>query len=161
VHDTDILLRELDRQKITETLLCFDELIANGVRGPRDIVFDPTAGAVVIDHEGAIGSNVLPGEAVANWIADRVLERTEQKHLPVLLKRLRAKAAALNDIELGPIPSAVQFDQSGVGTYMELLEFLRARLSELDRLLSQRVLPQQAYVKPLEDHDETGGVTGV
>jgi hypothetical protein len=161
VHDTDVLLRELDRQKMMETLFCFDELIANGVRGPRDIVFDPTAGAVIIDHEGAMGSDVLPGDAVTNWIADRVLERTEQRHLPLLLKRLRAKAAALNEVQLGPIPSAVQFEQRGVVTYTELLEFLRARLGELDRLLSQRVLPQQSYVKPSKDHDETGGATGV
>lgn len=161
INDTDILLRELDRQRVTETLFCFDEFIANSVRGPRDIVFDPTAGAVIIDHEGAMGPDVLPGDAVTNWLADRVLERVESKHLPALLKRLRAKAAALGEFQLGPIPAAVQFDQSGVGVYTELLEFLQARLGELDRLLSQRVLPQQTYVKPVEDTDETGGVTGV
>jgi hypothetical protein len=124
-------------------------------------VFDPVAGAVIIDHEGAMGSGVLPGDGVTNWIADRVLERIEQRHLPLLLKRLRAKAAALNEFQLGPIPSAVQFDQRGVSTYTELLEFLQARLGELDRLLSQRVLPHQSYVKPIEDTDETGGATGV
>jgi hypothetical protein len=161
MHDTDFLLRELDRQKITETLLSFDEFIANDVRGPRDIVFDPTVGAVIIDHEGAMGASVLPGDSVANWIADRVLERTEQKNRPLLLKRLRAKVAALNELQMGPVPSAVQFDQDGVSTYTALLAFLVARLGELDRLLSQRVLPQQAYVKPVEDTDETGRTTGV
>jgi hypothetical protein len=161
INDTDMLLRELDRQKITDTLFCFDEFIANSVRGPRDIVFDPTAGAVIIDHEGAMEATTAPSDTVTNWIADRVLERTEQKQRPLLLKRLRAKVATLHEVEMGPIPSAVQFDQGGVGAYAELLQFLQARLGELDRLLSQRILPQQSYVNPIEDTDETGRTTGV
>jgi hypothetical protein len=158
VMNTDVLLHALNSHRLTEGLCVFDELIANGVRGPRDIVIDPVHGPFVIDHEGAMENGVDFASAVTNWIADRVLERADSKALPQLLKRLRAKAAVLQGFEFNTVPSAVQFDQQGVETYRQLLEFLRARLSELDRLISSRVLPKQAYLQTneKEDRDASG-----
>lgn len=161
IIETEVLLRELDRQKVTDTLACFDEFIANGVRGPRDIVFDPSVGALIIDHEGAMSEATKPAAAVTNWLADRVLEQLEERQRPAFLKRLRSKAAFIRAVELAPIPGAVQFDQNGVAVYGELLKFLKDRMDELDRLLSQRVLPQQTYLKAEMDTNETGGVAEI
>jgi hypothetical protein len=150
VLDNDTLLEMLGRQKLTESLLAFDEFIANAVRGPRDIVFVPEHGAFAIDHEGAMEESTLADQSVTNWIADRVLERLDAKQRPLFLKRLRAKAAALHAVKLGAAPSAVQFDQRGVPLYNELIDFLKQRLTHLDRLLSERVLPGQAYIRDVD-----------
>lgn len=152
VMDNDTLLEMLERQKLSESLLTFDEFIANPVRGPRDIVFVPEHGALVIDHEGAMEESIRTDETVTNWFADRVLERLDTKQRPLFLKRLRAKASALHSVQMGAAPSAVQFDQRGVPLYNELISFLTQRLTHLDRLLSERVLPGQAYInESLED----------
>jgi hypothetical protein len=157
VLDSEVLLGLLETQKLRDPLATFDEFIANPVRGPRDIVFDPAHGAIIIDHEGAMEASTKPGQSVSNWLADRVLERLTTKDRPVFLKRLRSKAAALHSIGIGAAPSAVQFDQRGVPLYNELAAFLVERLTHLDRLLSERVLPGQAYIQEHPSEDDASG----
>ena len=162
INDTDILLRELERQKIADTLFCFDEFIANSVRGRAIGFTDQIRAFTQSPYVFTSFKNAHRYARYKDEEATYLLVRADPgADRSALLKRLRAKAAAISELQLGPIPSAVQFDQGGVSAYTELLEFLQARLGELDRLLSQRVLPQQSYVKPIEDTDETGRTTGV
>lgn len=161
VLDTEVMLELLDKQRLTEQICCFDELIANSVRSPRDILFDPEHGAVIVDHEDAMQASVKADDAVTNWLADRVLERTPADQRAQLLKKLRARSEAVHRMQLDVVPATVQFDQQGVPAYSELLEFLRQRLTHLDQLLSSRVLPAQGYlIAPNEDH-AAGGTTDV
>jgi hypothetical protein len=148
ILDIDLLLDALRHQKLEDALAAFDEFIANPVRGPRDIFYTPEHGLVVVDHEGAMEAATQPHQAVTNWLAERVLERLPPLQLPVFLKRLRAKVSVLHSSRFGAAPSAVQFEQSGVELYNGLVDFLQQRLSHLDRLLSERVFPGQAYLAP-------------
>lgn len=152
VLDLDVLISMLDRQKLCDPLITFDELIANPVRHARDVVFNPEHGALVIDHEGAMEPSTRADTAVTNWLADRVLERMDEKQRPVLLKRLRSKIAVAQAMSLGAAPSAVQLDQRGVPLYNELVNFLSQRLAHLDQLLSERVHPRQFYIHKSTDH---------
>lgn len=153
VRDIDTMLETLNKQHLVEKLWCFDDLVANSVRGPRDIVFHPEHGAAIIDHEGAMQEGVGPDETVTNWLASRVLERLPPDQLGLLLKRLRARAQSAHQMELTSVPASVMFDQRGVQLYTQLVEFLRRRLEHLDRLLSTRVFPEQAHLlAPPEQH---------
>lgn len=153
VLDLDVMFDLLDRLKLTEGTCVLDEWIANAVRGPRDVLFDPGSdqGAAIIDHEGAMESGVAADTAVTNWLAARVLERTDAKHRLALLKALRARATAAHKAELSLVPGTVQYVQDGMAVYTELLQFLQARLQHLDRLLSTRVLPEQRHLDESSD----------
>ena len=146
ILDSDLLIEALQRQKLVDPLVAFDEFIANPVRGPRDIVFTPENGAIVIDHEGAMEAATRSDQAVTNWLADRVFEAMPDRERPAFLKRLRARVVALHSARFGAAPSVVQFDQQGAALYNALIAFLERRLIHLDRLLSERVLPGQAYL---------------
>lgn len=161
VKNLDAMLQFMDKQKITEAVCAFDEFIGNGVRSPSDIVFNPSRGAAIIDHEDAMQASTRPDQAVTNWLAERVMQRTtaDQRHL--LLKKLRAKAQLAQDGQWDMVPAPVQFDQDGVPAYNQLLEFLRQRLVHLDRLLSTRVLPEQPYLSPHTNDHAAGGTTDI
>lgn len=143
VRDVELMLEMLDKLRLTEAAFVLDEWIANGVRGPRDLLFDPVSGAAIIDHEGAMEPGTPPDAAVSNWLAQRVLERTPEKQRSALLRTLRARAAAAHRARLDEAPGEVQFLQDGLRVYEELALFLAQRLAHLDALLSQRVLPEQ------------------
>lgn len=157
VRDIDVMLALLNRQQITDALCAFDEFIANDVRGPADIVFDPAGQASIIDHEGAMQAAVRPGQAVTNWLADRVLERMTDAERRRLLAQLRAKAQRAQRRQWNLAPAAAQFLQDGVPVCNQLLEFLLKRLAHLDRLLALRTLPEQPYLTPESDDHAAGG----
>jgi hypothetical protein len=149
----EAMIQALEKQRVLDTLFVFDEWIANPVRGPRDAVLDPEHGVMLIDHEGAMEELTKSDQAVTNWLADRVLATTAADSRHLLLKRVRAKAQLAQNAQIGLIPSAVQFDQDGVSTYRTLLEFLWARLTHLDRLLTTRILPNQGYLTETPEAD--------
>lgn len=155
VFDTDLMIEMLEKQKLTDRLCCFDELIANGVRSPRDVVFDAEYGVSIIDHEGAMESFTRPADPVTNWLASQVLTRITTDQRVLFLKRLRGRAAAAHRMTLGTPPAAVQFTQEGVPVYRKLIEFLQERLTYLDGLLSKRVLPDQHHISQTPQIDES------
>ncbi len=153
IRDVDFMLETLERLGLAEAACVFDEWIANPVRGPGDVLFDAELGAVFIDHEGAMEPQTSPDAAVTNWIAARIVDRVVPGKKPQLLKAIRARAAAAQRAQLGAAPSVVQMAQDGVAIYQSLLKFLSERLTHLDRLLSARVLPEQAYItKPTDNN---------
>lgn len=156
VFDTDLMIEMLEKQKLVDQLCCFDEWIANSVRSPRDIVFDPEHGLSIIDHEGAMEGSTRPSEAVTNWLASQVLNRISPDQRGLFLKRLRARADAAHRMSLGSPPAAVQFHQEGLPVYRQLVEFLKERLTHLDALLSGRVLPGQGHISEVSQRDESG-----
>lgn len=153
IHDVDFMMTTLERLGLAPAACAFDEWIANPVRGPGDIMFDSEAGAVFIDHEAAMDPLTAPDEAVTNWLAARMIERLAPGKRPDLLKAIRQRAAAAHQAQLGQVPSVIQIAQDGVVIYRSLLQFLAARLDHLDRLLSIRVLPEQAYLTELPTQD--------
>lgn len=143
VMNVNILMELLQQLKLTETACVFDEWIANSVRSPRDVLFDPGSGAAIIDHEGAMERDTRPDEAITNWLAARLLERTPDKDRPALLRALQARTAAAHRARLSEVPAQAMFVQDGQDIYLELLQFLEARLHHLNTLISKRVLPEQ------------------
>jgi hypothetical protein len=69
----------------------------------------------------------------------------------LLLRRLRGRLAAFKRVMFDGAPLAVGYLQDGAAIYQELVAFLIARLEHLDRLLSQRVIPEQLYLSPEPD----------
>jgi hypothetical protein len=158
IRDLDLLIGNLDRLKLSEAVCAFDEWIANTVRSPSDVLFDPERGAFLIDHEGSMESSTRPDSQVTNWLAMRLVERLKESERPALLRALRAKTTAAHRAKLEPIPGTVLVVPDGMLIYTALLTFLEKRLLHLDKLLSQRVLPNQMYLmeQPLAN-DETRG----
>lgn len=146
VRSRDILLEMLSALKIAEAVAVLDEFIANDVRGPGDIVFDPANSVWLIDHEAALRSNVTPQAAVTNWLGDRLRERTDFHHRDALLSAFRAQAVKVRKLQIGPVPGFLEKLHGGKDSYLRALEFLHNRLSSLDFLLSQRALPEQQYL---------------
>jgi hypothetical protein len=162
INDLASMLDSLEKLGLAPAACAFDEWIANPVRGPGDVMFDPEASAVFfIDHEAAMDPLTAAGAAVTNWIAARVLERTAPGKRMELLKAIRGRAAAAHKAQLGQVPSVVQIAQDGVTIYRSLLEFLAQRLSHLDRLLSLRILPEQGYLAQPPTEDATDRATDV
>lgn len=150
----DDLLQLLRRRKVADLLAVFDEWIANDVRSPSDLLVSPEGRLYLIDHEAALPDALDPGAQVTNWLATQLLEGLSNKDRTLLLRNLRARLPALMRVKLGQPPLAAQYSPDGVAIYTALLHFLRARLAQLDRLLSQRVLPEQGYLtetEPLQD----------
>lgn len=160
VRNLEVLIELLDKTKLTEAVCVFDEWIANSVRSSGDVLFDPDGRrAYIIDHEGAMESHTQPQSQVPNWLAMRITERVKPIDRPTLLHALRSKAVGAHRAKLDPIPSTVQAAQDGMIIYKELLMFLESRLQHLDRLLSQRVMPDQIYLiaqQPANDNEANG-----
>lgn len=161
ILDTDLMLQLIEKQKLTDQLCCFDELIANGVRSHRDVVFEPENGISIIDHEGAMEISTQASDSVTNWVATQVLSRLTVDQRVLFLKRLRARAAAAHRLTFGGPPLAVQFNQEGVPTYRKLVEFLQARLLHLDTLLSNRVFPEQRHIMENSNSNDSIRATDV
>lgn len=158
VRNLDLLIQHLDKLKLSEAVCAFDEWIANTVRSPSDVLFDPEGRAFLIDHEGSMENSTHPDSQVTNWLAMRLIERLKESEKPGLLRALRAKTTAAHRAKLEPIPSTVQVAQDGMLIYTALLTFLEERLQHLDKLLSQRVLPNQMYLtEQLLTNDDTLG----
>lgn len=150
IRSAPILLEQVRAAKLAELLLAFDELIGNAVRGPGDALLDPAgAGLILIDHERALELSVDPGATLTNWIADRLLENSPPARERVeLLGRVRDRAKFVYSLELtSEPPSALTFDQNAPLSYTKKLAFLRERRDHLDRLLSERILPEQGYLR--------------
>jgi hypothetical protein len=146
VFALDVLLPLLVGQKVADLACVFDEWIANDVRSPSDILISPDSQILLIDHEAAIGELVKPDMAVTNWLAARLIEHASPSERALLLHRLRGRLAALQRTRLGDAPQAAQYSQDGVPIYRTLIQFLTQRLQHMDRLLSERVMPEQRYL---------------
>lgn len=155
IHSLNVLFDMLERLKVADLACAFDEWILNDVRSPSDILVGTDANVYFIDHEAALDARHPPGAVATNWLADRLLERLPRNDRPGFLKKLRARLAALHRIELDQVPSVVQFSQDGVRIYGELLAFLRQRLEQLDRIVSERVLPEQRHLDFTAEPDTT------
>lgn len=160
IRNVDVMLRMLDKLRLTHPLAAFDELVANSVRSPADVLFDPHGGAAIIDHEGAMEMLDRPEMEVTNWLAQRIIERTPAENRNEVAKVVRASAANAYRMKLMDPPLAVQFAQEGVEIYTTLFNFLHNRLQELDRLISQRFDPQQGYLNiPAHNQHEAPGTS--
>ena len=147
IRDRDTLFEMIESSKLLVPALVFDEWIANPVRGPGDVLFDAENGVTLIDHEAAMDSSVLPTQAVVNWLGDRVVEANPASRRAEMLGRARDFLAVVRDLDLHPAAVLAFNSLPGAAeAYREGLQFLDARRSELDRLVSTRLLPEQRYL---------------
>lgn len=140
------LLEHLRARRVADLACAFDEWIANDVRSPSDILVSPEAHLYLIDHEAALAEGLAPGQPVSNWLAARLVETLSDKERLALLRQLQGRLAALRRVQLDDAPLAAQYSPDGVPIYRALLQFLRLRLAHLDRLLSERIIPEQRYL---------------
>lgn len=147
VRALDVLMSLLERAKLDDLAGVFDEWIANDVRSPSDILMSPDGGTLyLIDHEAAMRDGLAPDATITNWLASRLIERCGTGNRPDLLRRLRARLAALRRVRIAQAPAVAQYSQNGVTIYTALVQFITDRLEHLDRLLSERVMPEQLYL---------------
>lgn len=161
VRDLEQLLGLFRSHRIDDLACAFDEWIANDVRSPTDILVSPEPRLYMIDHEAALAEEIRSNAAVTNWLADRLLQHMSDGERPLFLRKVRARLAALQRVSLKDVPLASQYAADGVVIYGTLLQFLKERLQHLDRLISQRILPEQGYLVDLPDkpdatHDAAG-----
>lgn len=153
VRALHVLLQLLRARRLDDLATCFDEWIANDVRSPSDILVSPEQRLYMIDHEAAMAEGLRTDQAVTNWLAGQLLAGLNDPERVLFLRRLRGRLAALQRVPLAQVPLATQYSPDGVALYSALLQFLRDRLGHLDRLVSQRVMPEQAYLTE-SDEDE-------
>lgn len=146
IRDLDLVFDALQKAKAHDGLSVLDEWVANSVRHERDLVFDLRSTVWIIDHEAALPRGVAPDEALTNWLADRLRERTDPDKRAEVLAALRKRAARTRALRLSGPPPGLEKLAEGPETWHEVVEFLHARLHQLDRLLSQRLLPSQTYL---------------
>lgn len=151
LRDLERLLQLLQARKVADLACVFDEWVANPVRSPSDILVSPESHVYLIDHEAALPAGQRPDQPATNWLAGRLLEGLSIKERVALLRQLRGRLAALQRVDLGDAPGASQYSPEGVHTWRLLLQFLRDRLQHLDRLISERIIPEQAYLQPAAD----------
>jgi hypothetical protein len=147
----DQLFSILEKLKLTDATCAFDEWVANDVRSSSDILICPESRLYLIDHEAAMAEQVEPDKAVTNWLAQQLMLGLTDTERALLLRRLRGRLAAFKRVMFDGAPLAVGYLQDGAAIYQELVAFLIARLEHLDRLLSQRVIPEQLYLSPEPD----------
>lgn len=147
LRNLETLLTLLRDQRVTDLATVFDEWIANEVRSPSDVLVSPEARLYLIDHEASLGEGMRPDQGISNWLAKRLTQTmTGAQERATFLRQLRARLAALHRVKLGTPPTAAALSPDGDRLYRELLGFLRDRLAHLDRLLSERVVPEQGYL---------------
>jgi hypothetical protein len=147
VRALDQLFGLLEKFKVSDLACAFDEWIGNDVRSPSDILICPESGVYMIDHEAAMPPNTAPDASLRNWLASELMKGLSDVERVALLKRLRARIAAFHRVKLEPAPLALGYLQGGGEVYHSLVKFLTQRLEHLDQLLSQRVVPEQLYLK--------------
>jgi hypothetical protein len=159
VRNLSLMLEMLRKAKIAEGVCVLDEWIANSVRGPGDIVFDPHHAVWLIDHEEAFEAHVRPDEAVTNWLAQQLTAMlTTRSQRTEFLARLHARGFAAANTPLGRMPPELHDVAGGQATYGAVLEFLAARLKRLGDLLGARVMPQQQSIDLQNPSDDSASV---
>lgn len=138
----------LEKLKLADLACAFDEWVANDVRSPSDILICPESRLYLIDHEAAMAEDVSPDATVTNWLAIQLMQGLTDAERVLLLRRLRGRLAAFRRVTFDGSPLAIGYLQNGETIYQELVNFMIARLEHLDRLLSQRVIPEQLYLTP-------------
>lgn len=151
VRNLDLMLEMLRKAKAAEGICVLDELSANSVRHERDMVFDPLGAVWLIDHEAAFPPGLAPDEAVTNWLAERLKEQLDTKERLAFLSALRKKAAKPRALPKLLPPFDLQKIHKGPETWRAVVDFLSERIAHLDRLLSERVVPEQSYLDLQED----------
>lgn len=146
IRDLDLMFESLQKAKLAERGAVLDELIANSVRGPGDVVFDLEGKVWFIDHEASLDGTVGSDRAVTNWLAFRLGEGQAVGERVALLEALRKAAAKIPDIRVGRMPPELGKLIEGQRIYRESMSFLSERRRHLDQLLSERVLPEQLYL---------------
>lgn len=147
VRNLDLMLRMLQKAKVAEGTAVLDELVANNMRGPGDIVFDPEGGVWLIDHEAALGKGVRTNESLTNWLAARLKDHCDQADRAPLLSSMRAQAIKARNLQLQAEHADMQHLNGAIAVYDQVLEFVQTRLTHLDQLLSERIFPEQQYLQ--------------
>lgn len=151
LRNLDELLRMLSTHRVAELAAVYDEWIGNDVRSPSDILICPEQGPIFIDHEAAMPDGLDPGATLTNWLADRLMQGMNADERRAFHERLRKRSAAVHRLRLDTVPGVLAVVQGGAALYADLVRFLQLRLGHLDRLLSQRALPEQQYLIPAPD----------
>lgn len=158
IRDRDYLFETLEQAKLLVPAIVFDEWIANTVRGPGDVLFDTERGAVLIDHEGAMEASVSSSGAAANWLGDRVVDSNSPAKRLEMLAKAREFVATISTLDMSLATVAPLNSVPGaMDAYRDCRDFLIARRSELDRLVSRRLMPEQGYLgeQPRKTSDGT------
>ncbi|MDH4449584.1 MAG: hypothetical protein QE265_03195 [Rhodoferax sp.] len=147
IRDLDIMFEALQKAKAAEGVGVLDEWTGNSVRHERDMIYDPRGTIWIIDHEAAAPAGVAHDEYMTNWLADRLRDRTDQHKRADLLQAFRKKAAKPRTLKLpNAPPPEIQKIVGAAQQWQDVVKFLALRLTELDRLLSQRIIPEQNYL---------------
>jgi hypothetical protein len=160
INDLDHMFETLERAKLAERSAVFDELIANSVRGPGDVLFEPEGAVWFVDHEGALEGGLAPDGAVTNWLAMRLMEGRGISERVTLLERFRKCAGTIFGLGSGRMPPELGKLQEGPQIYREVMQFLNTRMEHLDYLLSRRVLPEQAHLQDADITPKTNDSNG-
>ena len=154
IRNLDVMFMALEKAKAQHGICVLDEWAANSVRHERDMVFDPRGTIWIIDHEAAVPAGLAPDEYVTNWLADRLRDRTEEAKRAELLQALRKKTAKPRVMRIDGTPTELHKIVGANEQWRQVSDFLSQRMAELDRLLSQRILPGQMYL-PLTAIDQS------
>ena len=147
VKSLDLILRMLQKAKVAEGTAVLDELTANDVRGPGDVLFDPEGHVWLIDHEAALRKGLDPAQTLTNWVADRLKADYDQGDRAPLLTGMRAQAIKAYNLHMHGAPDELQHITGAIEAYEQVLKFMHSRLGHLDRLMSERILPEQQYLQ--------------
>lgn len=153
IRNLDVMFEALEKAKAQHGVCVLDEWAANSVRHERDMVFDPRGTIWIIDHESAVPQGVAPDEFITNWLADRLCDRVDDEKRADLLAALRKKTAKPRVMRINGTPPELHRVSGATEQWKQVSDFLGQRMAELDRLLSQRVLPGQMYL-PLHTNDQ-------
>lgn len=156
VRCLDQLLALLEKLKLADLCCAFDEWIANDVRHANDILVCPEYRLYLIDHESAMAEGVEADAALTNWLASQLMQGLTDTERIALLHKLRGRLATFRRVSFDAGPLAVGYLQEGTAIYQSLVAFLITRLEHLDRLLSQRIIPKQMYLKEVGPTDAGG-----
>lgn len=154
VRNLSLMIEMLRKAKHAEGTCVLDEWIANSVRGPGDIVFDPQQAVWLIDHEGAFDAQLRPDEAVTNWLAQQLTALLDRNQRAALLIKLNKIATTVRHAKLGKMPPELAQIPGGEATYKAVIEFLAVRLQHLGSLLSARIIPEQLPLENLESNSD-------
>ncbi|WP_440466909.1 HipA family kinase [Pseudomonas sp. YH-1] len=132
------------------TAIVFDELIANSDRNLRNLLMGGDGRLWLIDHEEALGDPLTaPHRTVCNHLLKRLMADVQKFERRRTGQLLSEQAIALNDCDfrahaLKSLPGNCRVDANHVES---VVEFLKARIHHMPRLIGQSIDPNQEHLE--------------
>lgn len=147
LRSKSLILHNLKQAKLLELAGVFDEWVANPSRHGWQILFGSNAGPIFISHADALNPLIRAADAVKNSLLDEYCDGLSDADRSSLRSLLQTKAAVAHDVDLRlDVSETLKFMKGSAKLLSDMVDFLAQRLPELDRLLSSRAQPKQAYL---------------